>query len=178
MDILKKLKKISLLPIVAVSLLLILLVYYFQYMIPAQAEMNRLNTEIALLRAQAATVRGYINNSEGLQNEINSTLDEIEELNKNGYTNASNVNTVISRAIKENNITLRSIQLEKTTVSGNTEMLPIRIDFIGKSEDVFNFIEFFEKNTDGAYIVNSMQVENTSTYCTVSVVLHLCTPKK
>ncbi len=178
MDILKKLKKLSLLPVVAVSLLLVLLIYYFQYMVPAQNEMNRIRTEIALLRAQISTVNGYINNSEGLVNEINSTLAEIEELNKNGYTNASNVNSVISKAIKDNNVTLHSISLEKATVSNGVSMLPIKIDCIGKSEDVFSFIEFFEKNTDGAYIVQSLQTEYTSTYCTASIVLHLCTPAK
>ena len=78
-------KKITLTPatFVVLGLLVVLVVYFFAFFSPAQAELATLRADISLANAQSATYQQYLTDSSSLEADIAAIQAEIDELNDN-----------------------------------------------------------------------------------------------
>lgn len=171
-------KKVQFSPVlIAVFLIVVVLVaYYAIYFVPAQAELVSAQGEITVLRMQADTYRPYLDDISPIEADIAKVADEIEQMHRDGYVNATNVSMVISDAIQRFGISLSSISLGKETKIDNCRALPINLSIAGTFDNVVEFVSYFENNTEGSYLAQGCTVSMTAKGCEASLVLYLCTP--
>ena len=164
--------KLSLFSAVLILVVVALVLYYVMYFAPAQTERNQLNAEVALNNAQAALCGVYLADHTPLEEGIAAVEAEIEELHTTAYTNEASVNLVISKAIQQHAVELTSMQVEiSKEVEGRIQM-----SVNGSLQNVMNFIGFFENDTAGSYLVNSVNTEISNGNCIANVTMYLCTP--
>lgn len=159
-----------------VVLLLALAVYWFTYFVPAQSEMSLLRSETSLYNAESAVYRQYLTDSSPLEAEIEAVQKEIDELNSTGYINDSTVSFKISDAIQRYGVSLSSITLSDVTTFEGYRVLPINLTLKGQLPDVLNFIQHFENNQEGSYLVRGSTLEVAGNMVNVNLVIFLCTP--
>lgn len=171
-------KKITLTPatFVVLGLLVVLVVYFFAFFTPAQAELATLRADISLANAQSATYQQYLTDSSSLEADIAAIQAEIDELNETGYTNDSNVSLVISDAIQRYRISLTSVSLDSVTTYEEHRALPINLTMSGDMNDILKFISHFENNEDGSYLVRAASMQTNGTTTTANLLIYLCTP--
>ena len=170
-------KKLPISPVACVLLvwLVALAVYAFAYYLPAQTEMKLLRNDVAIKRTEAELFEQYLTNSAPLEQEIDQLEQEIADIN-DSYINDANVNFVISDAIQRFEISLTSVTLNSATTYNGMRALPINLALRGTTENILQFVDFFENNKDGAFVVRGVTM-NVSAFTTdANIVLYLCTP--
>ena len=170
-------KKLPISPVACVLLvwLVALAVYAFAYFLPAQAEMNLLRGDVALKRIEAELFEKYLTNSDPLKKEIDDLEKEIDKVNAS-YINDANVNFIISDAIQRFEIYLTSVTLNSVTTYEGMRALPINLALRGTTENILQFVDFFENSKDGSFVVRGVTM-NVSAFATdANIVLYLCTP--
>lgn len=172
----KKNSSLSAGAIMMLFLLVALIVYYFAYFLPAQATLNMLRTETALFHAEASVYQEYVTDTTPLEANIKSIQSEIDELNTTGYINDSTVSFKISDAIQRYRIELSSVSLEPVTTFQDYRTLPINLAIFGDFNDIMQFIQYFENDTEGSYLVRSSSIEITGNTTKAMLVIYLCTP--
>lgn len=173
----KKNQKLPISPVMAVLLvwLVVLAVYAFAYYIPAQAEMNQLNADVAVMRTEADAMEQYLTDSSSLKKEIEALKKEIDKI-KDEYVNDANVNMVISDAIQRFEISLSSVTLDSVTTYNGMRALPINLSLHGTTENILQFIDFFENSEDGSFVVRGVSLDVNAYSTDANIVLYLCTP--
>lgn len=171
-------KKLSPLTLIIPALLLVLVVYFFVYLMPAQNDLTRMQTEISLANAQAAMYETYLSDTSPLEADIAAIQAEIDELNNTGYTNDSTVSLVISDAIQRYSVSLSSIALNSVTTYEDYRALPINLTVSGSMENILQFISHFENNKDGSYLVRSASMSTNGTVTNANLLIYLCTPNQ
>lgn len=171
-------KKISLTPVtIAIPILLIaMLLYFILFFLPGQSKLTALRSEVALSRAQLETFQKYLSDISPLESDISVIQDEIDRMNSEDYTNDSTVSFVISDAIQRYNIALASVSLDPATTYEEFRALPINLAISGTMEDILKFIDHFENNEDGSYLVRAASMETNGTTTTANLLIYLCTP--
>ena len=162
--------------IVMLILLVAVVVYVFAYFTPAQSTAAMLRSELALHNAEAAIYQEYLADPSPLEADIQALQQQIDELNTTGYTNDSNVSFKISDAIQRYKISLSAVSLESATTYKEHRALPITLSISGELENILKFIEYFENNQDGSYLVRGSSIEVTGNSTNAALVIYLCTP--
>lgn len=170
-------KKLPISPVLCVLLvwLVALAVYGFVYFIPAQAEMNLLRSDVAVKRTESELFEQYLTNSAPLQKEIEALEKEIDKIN-DSFVNDVNVNFVISDAIQRFEISLSSVTLDSVTTHNGMRALPINLSLHGTTENILQFIDFFENSEDGSFVVRGVSLDVNAYSTDANIVLYLCTP--
>lgn len=170
-------KKLPISPVLCVLLvwLVALAVYGFAYFIPAQAEMNLLRSDVAVKRTESELFEQYLTNSAPLQKEIEALEKEIDKIN-DSFVNDANVNFVISDAIQRFEISLSSVTLDSVTTYNGMRALPINLSLHGTTENILQFIDFFENSEDGSFVVRGVSLDVNAYSTDANIVLYLCTP--
>ena len=168
--------KFSLPSVIALVLLVLVLGYAFLGFLPAQNSLAVIRAETAAYQAEAALYAQYIDDTTELDDRIAAIQAEIDAMNATAYTNESTVSLVISDAIQRYNVQLTSIQLEEATTVETHRALPIQLSVAGSMEDIIAFMDHFEQNTDGSYLVHAAAMEVNGDTCKASIVIYLCTP--
>lgn len=168
--------KLSKATIYLLLLVVVALLYVFLYMVPAQSELTMLQSEISLYQAQNATWQQYLTDSTPLESDIASIQEQIDELNATGYTNGSTVNFAINEALQRFQVSLTSVSLDSTTTFENYQVLPINVTVSGSLENILSFLEYFEGNTEGSYMVRGTSIELSGHTANASALIYLCTP--
>lgn len=171
-------KKFALSKVTVVMLLLLVacIVYVFAYFTPAQTTATQLRTETSLYNTESAIYRQYIEDVTPLEADIAELQKQIDELNATGYVNDSTVSFKISDAIQRYKISLTSVTLESVTNYGEHRALPINLTISGELDNILKFIEYFENNKEGSYLVRGSCIEVTGNTCNANLVIYLCTP--
>lgn len=172
----KKKFSLSKVTVVMLLLLVVLVVYVFAYFVPAQSELNMLRAELAVFNAEANIYKQYLSDSTPLENDIQSIQDQIDELNDTGYINDSTVSFEISDAIQRYSISLSSVSLDTVTTYDGHRVLPMNLTMTGNFEDVLKFIDHFENDEEGSYLVRGSAIEISGNTTNASLVIYLCTP--
>lgn len=159
-----------------IVLAVVAIVYLFAFFTPAQADLGVLKSELALFNAQNATYREYLTDSSPLEADIAAIQEQIDELNANGYTNGSTVNFTISDAIQRYQVSLTAVSLDSVTTFENYRVLPINLSMSGSLENILAFIEHFEQDEEGSYMVRGSSIELAGQTANAAVVIYLCTP--
>ncbi len=162
--------------IVMLLLMVALIVYAFVYFVPAQSLLTQLRAEIAVNNTESAIYRQYLEDVSPLEADIEVIQKEIDQLNAEGYTNDSTVSFKISDAIQQYKISLSSVSLEEVTTFKEHRALPINLTMTGELENILKFIEHFENDQDGSYLVSGSVIEISGTTTTATLVIYLCTP--
>ena len=157
-------------------LLLALVIYCFAYFMPAQNTLNMLKTETSLFNMEASIYEEYIADNSPLEKDIKSIQNEIDALHATGYINDSTVSFKISDAIQRYNIDLTSVTLEPATTFQNYRALPINLAVSGDFNDTMQFIQYFENDTEGSYLVRASSIEIAGNTTKAMLVIYLCTP--
>ena len=172
----KKNFSLSKLTIVMLLLLVAVIVYVFVYFMPAQTTLTMLRSEISLYTAESAMYRKYVSDVTPLEADIEAIQSEIDELNSTGYINDSTVSFKISDAIQRYRISLSSVSLEPVTTYEEHRALPINLNISGELSNILKFIEHFENDTEGSYLVRGSAIEISGTTTNATLVIYLCTP--
>ena len=157
-------------------LMAVLIVYCFAYMLPARTEMTTLQADLTLSNAQTAMYQDYLADPSPLEADIAAIQAEIDRINAEDYTNDSTVSLVISDAIQRYRISLSSVSLDAVTTIDDHRALPIHLTMTGDMADILQFIEHFENNEDGSYLVQGAALETNGTTTTANLLIYLCTP--
>lgn len=170
-------KKLSISPVLLmlVVMLVVMSFYVFSYFLPAQSKMIALQTDVALAQANAQTYQNYLNNTAPVEQEIAALEDELAQLT-NQYVNESNVSFEISKAIQSYQVTLSSVTLDKTTTYKGHSALPIKLSVTGSTENLLQFVSYFETNEMGSYVVREYSMECSAARSEADILLYLCTP--
>lgn len=170
-------KKLPISPVMLVLLvwLVVLGIYAFTYYIPSQPEMKLLNADVAQKRAEVQALEDYLKDPAPLKQDIAKLKKEIDEV-KSSFVNDGNVNMVISSAIQRYEISLNSVTLSSPTTYKGMRALPINLQLHGSTEHILQFIESFEKNENGSFVVNNVSFSVNSYSTEATMVLYLCTP--
>lgn len=171
-------KKLPLSPVACVLLLLLLVVavYALVYYPKAQSEVLALRTDVMLNESQVQLYEQYLADSTPLQKEIDALQKEIDKLHSEGYVNESNVSLAISDAVQRYSISLTSVTLSSVTTYKNFRALPINLSIYGDLENVRQFIQHFESNQDGSYVVRGVNMDISAYSAEAAIVIYLCTP--
>ena len=161
---------------VMLFLLVAVLVYVFVYFIPAQSTAAMLRSEIALHNAESSIYQQYVSDPAPLEQDIQDIQQQIDELNATGYINDSNVSFKISDAIQRYKISLSSVSLESATTYKEHRALPITLTISGELDNILEFIEYFENNEEGSYLVRGSSIEIAGNTTNAALVIYLCTP--
>ena len=170
-------KKLPVSPMLLVLLLLlvVLVVYAVAYFIPAQRELALMRADVAITEAEANVYQNYLNDSSPLQKEIDALENELAKM-ADEYTNDSNVNFVISQAIQTYNVSLASVSLSSVETYNGHRALPINLKIKGTTDNILQFIQYFETNTAGSYVVRGISMKATAARTEAEIILYLCTP--
>ena len=170
-------KKISVSPVLLVLLLLLVIVavYAVTYFVPAQRELTALQTDIALNETKSKNYQNYLDDSSPLQKEIADLEAELLKMTGD-YTNDSNVNFTISHAIQIYNVSLTSVSLDAVQTYDGHRALPINLEIKGTTANILQFIQYFEANEVGSYVVRGVSMKATAARTEAAIVLYLCTP--
>lgn len=171
-------KKFALSKVTVVMLLLLVacLIYVFAYFMPAQNTATMLRSETALFTAESSVYRQYIDDVTPLEADIKELQKQIDELNATGYINDSTVSFKISDAIQRYKIALTAVTLESVTTFEVHRALPINLTISGELDNILKFIEYFENNTEGSYLVRGSYIEIAGNTTNANLVIYLCTP--
>lgn len=159
-----------------IVLLVAMVVYCFAYFIPAQSEQALLRSETALYNGEASVYGQYLSDASSLEAEIDAIQKEIDALHASGYVNDSTVSFKISDAIQRYGVSLSSITLSGTTEFEGYRVLPINLALKGNLNDILSFIEYFENNQDGSYLVRGATMEIANGSVNATMVIFLCSP--
>lgn len=170
-------KKLQISPVLCVLLvwLVALAVYGFAYFIPDQVEMNLLRNDVTRKRNEAELFEQYLTNSAPLEKEIDVLEQEIDKVN-DSFVNEANVNFVISDAIQRFQISLTSVTLESATTYNGMRALPINLKLRGTTENILQFIDFFEKSEEGSFVVRGVLMDMSAYSTDANISLYLCSP--
>lgn len=172
----KKKSPISLFPAVCLLLLVVILLYFFLYFQPTRLSMTSMQAETTLFKTEASMYAPHLNDHSQLEAQIADSEDRIANLHKTGYTNDSSVSLVIGEAIQRFNVTLNAINLDDPTTVDEHRALPIYLTLTGTLNDTLSFIEFFENNQDGSYLVHAVSTSINGETCQTNIVMYLCSP--
>ena len=172
----KKNFSLSKVTVVMLILLVALAVYGFAYFLPAQSNMTLLRTETALFTAESAMYRQYVADTTPLETDIDAIQKQIDEMNATGYTNDSTVSFEISDAIQRYKVSLSSVSLEAVTTYKDHRALPINLTLSGEMNNILKFIQHFENDKDGSYLVRGSTIEIAGNTVNASLVIYLLTP--
>lgn len=172
----KKNVSLSKFTVVMLILLVAVIVYVFVYFVPAQSTAAMLQSEIALFNAESSIYKEYVADVSPLEADIADLQNQIDELNATGYINDSTVSFKISDAIQRYKISLTSVTLEAATTYKEHRALPINLTISGELDNILKFIEYFENNTEGSYLVRASAIEIAGNTTNASLVIYLCTP--
>ncbi|MBR5474377.1 MAG: hypothetical protein IKU83_03090, partial [Lachnospiraceae bacterium] len=142
----------------------------------AKLEMTAMQANTLLAKTEATMYQPYLTDHAPLEKEAASIQDQIDELHKTGYTNDSSVSLVIGQAIQRYQVTLNAITLDEATDIDGNRALPINLTVTGPLQNILDFIEFFETNQDGSYLVHAAQVEINGDTVITKIVMYLCSP--
>lgn len=162
--------------IVMLLLLVVVIVYVFVYFMPAQTTMTMLRSETSLFTAESAIYGQYVADLSPLEADIKAIQDEIDALNADGYINDSTVSFKISDAIQRYKISLSAVSLEPVTTFEEHRALPINLTLSGNLSDILQFIDHFENDAEGSYLVRASAIEIAGNTTTAILVIYLCTP--
>lgn len=162
--------------IVMLILLVAVVVYVFAYFTPAQSTAAMLRSELALHNAEAAIYQEYLADPSPLEADIQALQQQIDELNTTGYTNDSNVSFKISDAIQRYRISLTSVSLESVTTFEDHRALPINLTLSGELSNILKFVQHFENDTEGSYLVRGSAIDISGAIANATLVIYLCTP--
>lgn len=168
--------KLSVFTIILLVMIAILTVYYFLFFVPAQAELTLLRTDISVYDMEASVYEPYLSDTVSLDADIAALEAQLEDLRANGYVNDSTVSLVIGDAIQRYNVSLTSITLGEETTISNYRALPINVSLTGSFDDILTFMDAFENDTEGSYLVHAANMEINGNLCTSDIVIYLCTP--
>lgn len=170
-------KKMPVSPVLLTLLLLlvVMVIYAVSYFIPAQSELTLMRADVAVAEAEAKIYESYLNDPSHLQKEIDALEDELAKMS-NDYTNDSNVNFEISQAIQMYDVSLASVSLSTVETYNGHRALPINLTIKGTTENILQFIQHFETNMIGSYVVRGVAMETTAARTEADIVLYLCTP--
>ena len=171
-------KKFSLSKVTVIMLLLmvVMVLYCFLYMLPAQNELTAMRAELSVANAEASIYRQYLTDISPLENDIAEVQAEIDKLHAEGYINDSNVSFEISDAVQRYQMNLTSVTLGNVTTVDEHRALPINVTMSGELENVLRFISHFENDKEGSYLVQGATIELSGTRATVALTMYLCTP--
>lgn len=171
-------KKFALSKVTTVMLILLVavLIYVFGYFTTAQSTASMLRSEIALHNTETSIYQEYLADPSPLEADIQALQQQIDEMKTTAYTNDSNVSFKISDAIQRYRISLASVSLESATTYKEHRALPITLNISGELEDILKFIEYFENNQEGSYLVRGSSIEVAGNTTNASLVIYLCTP--
>ena len=172
----KKKSPISLFPAVCLILLVVMLLYFFLYFQPTRLAMTTMQADTLIYKTEASIYQPYLTDHAPLKQQIADSEAKIDELHKTGYTNDSSVSLVIGEAIQRFNVSLNSIQLSEPTTIEEYRALPINLALTGTLEDTLAFINYFENNEDGSYLVHAVSTAINGDTCKTELVMYLCSP--
>ena len=169
---------LSLFAVVALILSVIVILYFFLYMAPAKQDMTLIQAETRLFQAQARLIEPYLEDHAPLEQAIADIQANIDDLHANGYTNEATVNQVIAQAIQRYQIELTSLTLEEVINYDDAHRaLPIHMSINGTYQDVLAFVNYFETNEEGSFLIRSAQIQLANQdRCTMTLVMYLCAP--
>ena len=173
----KKKAKVSIFTVTAVIVGIVGILYFVLYLVPANREKGLIQAETLLFTTQAKLIEPYLGDHTPLLEKIQEIEDSIAELHATGYTNASTFNMVLAENLQRYQLELTSLTLEEETDYEAHKALPINLTVKGTRQNILSFVNFFEANTDGSYVVRSSNL--TTGYndeCTLAMVMYLCTP--
>lgn len=162
--------------VVMLLLMVVLIAYVFIYFMPAQSKLTQLRAEIAVNNAESAIYRQYLQDVSPLEADIEAIQKEIDTLNAEGYTNDSTVSFEISDAIQRYRVSLSSVSLDAVTTFEEHRALPINLIISGELENILKFIEHFENDQEGSYLVRGSSIDISGTTATAALVIYLCSP--
>lgn len=159
-----------------IFLIVVLIAYIFIYFLPAQNQLQTLQSEIALYNAETAVYREYLADPSILEAEIAAVQTEIDRMNAEDYTNDSNVSFIIGDAIQRFDVSLSSVSLSEESDFNDHRALPINISLSGELNNVYKFVDYFEHNQNGSFLVQNVSIKLGKTNATATMVIYLCTP--
>lgn len=162
--------------LIALAILVVLAVYCFAFMVPGQTELTAKRAELSVANAESALYRQYLTDLSPLESDIEAIQAEIDKLHAEGYINDSNVSFEISDAIQRYRVSVSSVSLETVTTFEGHRALPINIAMTGELENILKFIEHFENDEEGSYLVRGTTLEIAGNRVTTTMVIYLCTP--
>ena len=157
-------------------LLVAVIIYVFAYFMPAQSTMTMLRSETSLYTAESAIYRQYVADVSPLEADIEAIQNQIDELNPTGYINDSTVSFKISDAIQRYRISLTSVSLESVTTFEDHRALPINLTLSGELSNILKFVQHFENDTEGSYLVRGSAIDISGAIANATLVIYLCTP--
>ena len=169
---------LSIFAIVALILSVVVILYFFLYLTPAKQQMTLIQAETKMFQAQAQLIEPYLQDHSPLEQAIAEIQATIDDLHANGYTNESNVNQVIAHAIQRYQVELTSLTLDEVVDYDDTHRaLPIHIQLNGTRQNILAFMNFFETNGEGSFLIRSSEIQMANEdRCTVSMIMYLCAP--
>ena len=159
-----------------IFLVVVLIAYIFVYFLPAQNEISTLQADIALYNAETAVYRQYLADPSIVESEIAEIQAEIERMNLEDYTNETNVSFVIGDAIQRFDVSLASVSLSEESAYNDHRVLPIQLSLSGEINNVYKFVDYFENNQNGSFLVQNVSMNLGKTNATATMVIYLCTP--
>lgn len=175
----KKKFPISLFPMTCIVVAVALALYCYLYFIPARQEAMLIESEIKLHEIERSTYTPYLNNHDPIIHDIAVLENEIEALHRNGYVDESEVSLILGEAILQYHVTLNNLSIGQPTTYKECSALPIQMSIYGTQNDILSFVSYFENDTEGSYIVQSISMDlDEQNECSASVTMYLCTPQK
>lgn len=162
--------------VIALLIIVVLAVYCFVFMIPAQTELTAMKADVAVANAQTALYRQYLTDLTPLEDDIQAIQEEIDKLHAEGYVNDSTVSFEIADAIQRFQVSVSAVSLENVTTFEGHRALPINISMTGDMKNILKFISHFENDKEGSYLVRGTAMEIAGNSTTASMVIYLCTP--
>jgi len=169
---------LSIFAVVALILSVIVILYFFLYLTPTKQQMSLVQAETRLFKAQAQLIEPYLEDHSPLEQDIADIQANIDYLHANGYTNEATVNQVIAHAIQRYQVELTALTLEEVIDYDETHRaLPIHMQINGTRQDVLAFVNYFETNQDGSFLVRTAEIQMANEEkCTMSMIMYLCAP--
>ena len=173
----KKKLNFSIFTIVSIIVGIVGILYFFLYLMPANQQRGLIQAETRLFTAQAQLLEPYLEDHTPLLNNIEDIEASIAELHATGYSNASTFNTVLAESLQRYQLELTSLTLDEMTTFQSHKALPINLQVKGPRQSVLSFVNFFETNEEGSYVVRpSAMKTDYNDNCTLSIVMYLCSP--
>lgn len=170
--------KISLFPAVCLVVLLAFAIYGLAYFLPSISETRVIKQETMNLNAEAQLYAPHLSDHTELNGQIDKINAEIAELHNSGYTNEGTVSLMIGEAILAYEVVPNSISIGELTETDGNDALPINLELSGDMDKLLSFVEYFEKNEEGSFLVYYTELDTNGYRCSLLLDMYLCTPKK
>jgi len=157
-------------------MLLAVALSYFLAFVPGQQSRATMQSEAAALEAEVALYDEYIADPSVIEADIAALQAEIDTIHAESYVNANTVGLVVSDAIQRFQVDLTSFTLGSETTIGESKALPMNLSVEGTTQNILDFIAYFENDDEGSYVVHAASMEMNGKECSAQVVIHLCTP--